>query len=148
MAGSLQNGLFEEYICGLSYKPSWRKLSIPDAKLSPSMRGGHQMCIDSERGVIYLLGGWDGSKDLSDFWAYYEDRNEWVCISMDTRLQGGPEPRSCHKICIDEKEKTIYILGKYVDPESRPNVPLDSDFWKFDIIANLWVKISLNTAVY
>ncbi len=26
----------------------------------PSKRGGHQMCMDSRAGVIYLLGGWEG----------------------------------------------------------------------------------------
>lgn len=28
---------------------------------APGMRGGHQMVIDPVRGLIYLLGGWDGS---------------------------------------------------------------------------------------
>jgi len=34
------------------------------------MRGGHQMCIDPVRRCIYLYGGWDGSNDLADLWAY------------------------------------------------------------------------------
>lgn len=40
----------------------------------------------------------------------------------------------------------IYTLGKYVDPDSRPNIQLDSDFWKYDILTGTWAKISLNTA--
>ena len=32
-----------------------------------------------------------------------------------------------------------------MDPDSRPNIQLDSDFWKYDIITNRWTKISANT---
>ena len=34
----------------------------------PSPRGGHQLCIDSGQQHIYLYGGWDGTRDLTDFW--------------------------------------------------------------------------------
>ena len=52
------------------------------------------MCIDEKvffnllllkSGRIYLFGGWEGSKDLCDFWYFDEVVNEWNCISMDTR---------------------------------------------------------------
>jgi hypothetical protein len=147
MINASNNGLFDDYIRSLPYKPLWQRINSQDECLTPCMRGGHQMCIDSESGMIYLLGGWDGAKDLSDFWSFNENTGEWKCISMDTRNQGGPEPRSCHKICYDEKEHAIYTLGKYVDPESRPNVPLDSDFWKYDIASQNWIKLSSNTAL-
>lgn len=61
--------------------------------------------------------------------------------------QNGPEPRSCHKICFDVKLKVIYTFGKYVDPDSRPNTQLDSDFWKYDVVYDKWTKISSNTAL-
>ena len=53
--------LFDEYISDLPYKLKWsRILPKPNANgaatSAPSMRGGHQMCIDSEDGVIYLFG--------------------------------------------------------------------------------------------
>ncbi|KAI8924913.1 Muskelin N-terminus-domain-containing protein [Entophlyctis helioformis] len=139
--------LFEDYIGGCTYKPNWRRIvpSDPDSP-TPGMRGGHQMCIDVDNGVIYLFGGWNGTQDLSDFWAYHQATEHWVNLSMDTRKQSGPGPRSCHKICFDPKRGAIYILGKYVDPESRPNVPLDSDFWRYDISASKWTRISSNTA--
>ena len=52
---------------------------------SPAMRGGHQMCIDSEGGEVYMFGGWDGTKDLSDFWSYNIAADRWNLISIDTR---------------------------------------------------------------
>lgn len=37
--------------------------------------------------MIYLLGGWDGFKDLGDFWSYNINTNHWKCISGDTTEQ-------------------------------------------------------------
>lgn len=52
---------------------------------TPCMRGGHQMAIDPDTGRIYLFGGWNGSKDLSDFWVFDQEIRKWTCISLDTR---------------------------------------------------------------
>eukprot|EP00842_Homolaphlyctis_polyrhiza_P000688 jgi/Hompol1/161/HPOL_002138-RA len=140
--------LFDDYISGCTYKPLWKKIQPQDADApTPGMRGGHQMCIDTDRGIIYLFGGWDGTRDLSDFWAFHELTQHWRCITMDARKQSGPGPRSCHKICYDPSKNLIYLLGKYVDPESRPNMQLDSDFWKYDISTSKWTRISANTAL-
>lgn len=55
------------------------------AEESPGMRGGHQMCIDEDTGQIFLFGGWDGTKDLADFWVYKIEDQKWHLISTDTR---------------------------------------------------------------
>jgi N-acetylneuraminic acid mutarotase len=104
------------------------------------------MCIDVDQGLIYLFGGWDGQKDLSDFWVYSIQQDQWTCLSSDTRRQGGPGPRSCHKICLDPKYKHIYVLGRYIDPQSRPGASCDSDFFRFDTAAQKWVRLSDHTA--
>jgi hypothetical protein len=65
---------------------------------------------------IYLLGGWNGKEDLGDFWRYDVATNEWLCLSRDTAQQGGPGPRSCHKICLDPLRRRIYALGRFLDP--------------------------------
>jgi len=31
-----------------------------------------------------MFGGWDGSKNLADFWEYDENTEKWTCISKDT----------------------------------------------------------------
>ncbi len=49
------------------------------------MRGGHQMAIDVQDGKIYLLGGWDGSKELADFWCFDLNLKQWICLCHDTR---------------------------------------------------------------
>jgi len=110
------------------------------------MRGGHQMCIDSELGKIYMFGGWDGSKNLNDFWEYDENLEEWTCISPDTSKDGGPSPRSCHRIAFDSINKQIYVLGYFIESPDPSGTNMESDFWKYDIPSHRWIKLSPNTA--
>lgn len=37
--------------------------------------------------TVYLFGGWDGTQDLADFWAYSVKENQWMCISRDTEKE-------------------------------------------------------------
>lgn len=37
--------------------------------------------------TVYLFGGWDGTQDLADFWAYSVLENQWACISRDTEKE-------------------------------------------------------------
>ena len=100
---------------------------LPDTSsetCQPGMRGGHQMCIDTERQIIYLMGGWDGSDDLADFWMFDINQKSWRMISRDTEQDGGPCARSCHKLCLDHKRKLIFMLGRYLDSEVRSTMSL------------------------
>ncbi|KAI8345631.1 Muskelin N-terminus-domain-containing protein [Mortierella sp. GBAus27b] len=161
-----EQGFFDAYIQSFNYKPIWRRLGPHNQRQglhhhhhshhthveeSPRHRGGHQMCIDTQGRYVYLMGGWDGSRDLSDFWAYHIPSETWILISADTSLQGGPSARSCHKVCYSPQHKAIFMLGKYVDPENRSKTDLSAEFWRFDIDPSSppfgrWTKISGNTA--
>jgi hypothetical protein len=74
--------MFVEYISECQYTPVWKRIVTSD---TPTMRGGHQMCMDSDTGILYMFGGWDGGKDLADFWAYNSTSATWRCLSEDTR---------------------------------------------------------------
>ncbi|KAL1924690.1 uncharacterized protein VTP21DRAFT_4344 [Calcarisporiella thermophila] len=138
--------LFEDYIGDCAYQPFWKRIEATSADGdSPCMRGGHQMCIDIEAGKIYLMGGWSGVEDLADFWVYDIQERTWFQISYDTREQGGPSPRSCHKLCLDPVRKQIYVLGRYVEEKQRADTYLNSDFYRYDIIMDSWVKLSNDT---
>ncbi|GJJ76870.1 muskelin [Entomortierella parvispora] len=167
MGEAAERGLFDEYIQAYDYKPIWKRLRsnshrqgthhhhlplypiVPET--APRHRGGHQMCIDTKGGYVYLMGGWDGARDLADFWAYHIPTQKWILISSDTALQGGPSGRSCHKICYSPQHSAIYMLGKYVDGDNRTKVDLSPEFWRFDIDPaspphGRWTKICANTA--
>jgi hypothetical protein len=61
--------------------------------------------------------------------------------------EGGPGPRSCHKICLDEKNRLIYVLGRYIEPDGSASNPIENDFWKYDTVKKSWTLISANTHV-
>lgn len=92
--------------------PSGSGLSLPNF---PGCRGGHQMVMDSENQLVYMFGGWDGNRDLADFWVYEVKSGKWRLLSMDTEADGGPSPRSCHKMVLDNLNNTIYVLGRYLE---------------------------------
>lgn len=121
--------------------------------------------------TVYLFGGWDGTQDLADFWAYSVQENQWACISRDTEKevrsilptqaalsvaavlvrmlstnQNGPSARSCHKMCIDSHRRQIYTLGRYLDSSVRNSKSLKSDFYRYDINANTWTLLSEDTS--
>ncbi|CAH3026215.1 unnamed protein product [Porites evermanni] len=146
-----KDAIFSNYISQQEYKPKWTAI-IPLAQNAdpvssrPGMRGGHQMLIDMETQVIYLIGGWDGMVDLSDFWAFSVESGLWTCLSRNTEQDGGPCARSCHKMCLDSKKKLIYTLGRYLDSEMRSSTPLKNDFYVYDITSNQWTLISQDTS--
>jgi len=142
-----ERNLFSDYIKDCPCKPLWRRINATDENgNSPYMRGGHQMCIDSELGKIYMFGGWDGSQNLADFWEFDENTEKWKCLSMDTSKDGGPSPRSCHRIAFDSINKQIYILGYFIESPDTSGLNMESDFWKYDIPSRKWIKLSSNTA--
>ncbi|KAK9765181.1 hypothetical protein K7432_006694 [Basidiobolus ranarum] len=141
-----KNNLFDDYISQCEYKPIWKRvIGTNKDGISPCVRGGHQMCIDVQRGKIYLIGGWDGFKDLGDLWVFDIGERTWTLLSDDTSKDGGPGPRSCHKICFDDTDGDIYVLGRYVDIETRANSNLESDFYRYNVTEGKWSCLSRNT---
>uniref|UniRef100_A0A8C4QGM5 Muskelin 1, intracellular mediator containing kelch motifs n=1 Tax=Eptatretus burgeri TaxID=7764 RepID=A0A8C4QGM5_EPTBU len=148
---AVNDGLFTHYISQQDYKPRWMQI-IPKSykedseENRPGMRGGHQMVIDVITETIYLFGGWDGTQDLADFWAYSVRDSQWTCLSKDTEKEGGPCARSCHKMCIDIVCRQIYTLGRYLESTVRSTNSLRSDFFRYDIGTACWELLSADTA--
>ncbi|KAJ3612188.1 hypothetical protein NHX12_020464 [Muraenolepis orangiensis] len=148
---AVRDGLFNQYISQQEYKPRWSQI-LPKCHKGdgddnrPGMRGGHQMVIDVQSETVYLFGGWDGTQDLADFWAYTVQENQWTCISRDTEKESGPSARSCHKMCMDSQRRQIYTLGRYLDSSVRNSKSLKSDFYRYDVDANVWTLLSEDTA--
>ncbi|KAF9028988.1 hypothetical protein BDZ89DRAFT_1065702 [Hymenopellis radicata] len=110
-------GLFNDYLRSCEPHAIWERLrgTNPDGDV-PCARGGHAMCIDTARGIIYLFGGWDGSKSLDDFWAYHISNDKWEIICTSTsRVKCAPPASSCHKMVFDSKTGSIYVFGRLSD---------------------------------
>jgi len=122
------NGLFDSFIKSSQPRAHWKRITAVDADGDyPMKRGGHAMCIDSEKGLIYLHGGWDGTKNLDDYWEYDIANNRWKLLSQHTSQdKNGPGPRACHKMVFDQKTGCIYLLGKLGDEEGSRLVSGDT----------------------
>ncbi|EED85132.1 predicted protein [Postia placenta Mad-698-R] len=112
-------GLFDEHQRASPPRAEWTRLHGLDADGdAPCRRGGHAMCMDEENGLIYLFGGWDGQRNLDDFWVYDVRADLWRLLSLATgRDLNGPGPRSCHKMAFDRKTGSIYVLGRLLDSD-------------------------------
>lgn len=76
---------------------------------------------------------------------YGLDANKLMGIYLTS--QGGPSPRSCHKICFDPDTKSIFVLGRFIESSVAMTANLESDFYRYFVEYDQWVKISDNTAV-
>ncbi|KAJ2717344.1 hypothetical protein H4R19_000096 [Coemansia spiralis] len=141
-----RSGMLAESAAKIPYAAAWSKVESP-AYATPPARGGHPMCVDEQGRTAYLYGGWDGANNLDDLWALDLDTGKWKCISMCTRNQGGPGPRSCHAMCFDSVHKCVYVMGTYIDHDYRGNTGLDNDLYCYDTLRDEWLVLSENTEV-
>lgn len=94
---------------------------------APSARGGHAMCIDSINGRIYLFGGWDGQKNMDDFWVFDIKSGDWQVLSYAAQRElHGPGPRACHKLVFDAATGDIYFFGRLDDPGTNASETTDA----------------------
>ncbi|XKL65489.1 hypothetical protein PGB90_008909 [Kerria lacca] len=143
MENAIKNGYVDAYITKQEYRPQWKLIKNEETR--PGMRGGHQMCFDSVSETVFLLGGWDGHQDMSDFWCYHVPTNKWKLLSYDVEAEGGPSPRSCHKMCCNPQRREIFVLGRFLDGLYRTAYNLKSDFYVYNIESNRWTLINENT---
>lgn len=140
------------------YKARWTRLDqcLLDSNGStfgllaprPCARGGHQMVFDPVTHKIFLFGGWEGHKDLSDLWSYDTASHRWACLSQACERDGGPSPRSCHKIAVDAGRRILLVLGRYVDPDSRPEnaADLKCELYCYNIDDQTWSVLCADCA--
>ena len=79
------DGYLDGYVDALPLEAVWREVKLVGvAGAWPGMRGAHQMTFDPISRSIYVHGGWDGSKDLSDLWTYSVVESTWQCLCKDS----------------------------------------------------------------
>ncbi|RKP25975.1 Muskelin N-terminus-domain-containing protein [Syncephalis pseudoplumigaleata] len=131
----------------VTYYAEWTCLyeDQSDKKL-PCARGGHQMCIDAKRRLIYLFGGWNGTENLDDLWYYNMDTGDWTLIHRHTFDYNGPPPSSCHQMSYDTVSEELYVFGRFI--ERKPPIT-ESDarpvLYAFNTRAGLWRRVQKDT---
>ncbi|KZT62013.1 hypothetical protein CALCODRAFT_552839 [Calocera cornea HHB12733] len=156
-------GGFASYLGSCSPRACWRRVESaaePGKADAPCNRGGHTLCLDhGHHGRhIYLLGGWDGVRELPDFWSYDIQAERWRVLSLHTQADGGPGARVGHAMTYDRRTNSIFILGRYINTkqyhesgdnvEEPPSERFPSDFFRFKTAGHnrgTWEKLSLDT---
>jgi len=89
---------------------TWTKLDPPGPV--PSARGNHRMVYDPASGLVVLFGGYDGSVDLYDTWAYDPGQNAWT----DLDPIGPPPAREEHAMVYDPDSGRVIVFGGLDQP--------------------------------
>lgn len=90
-------------------KRLWKKI-IPINDNIPSPRRSHTMNVYKDH--LYLLGGYNGKKNLDDLWTFDLIQKSWKQILLD----GFFFPRRFHASCINND--TLYTFGGLVEKET------------------------------
>ncbi|XP_041985047.1 muskelin [Aricia agestis] len=112
----------------------------------PGPRGGHQLVVDPKTGTLYLFGGWNGVRDLDDLWSFDTETERWTLLCRNSRLEGGPQPRSCHKMVFDPVHGKLFTLGRYLDSGQRTPENMMSDLYSYDVATRRWRLECADTA--
>ncbi|XP_017485402.1 PREDICTED: muskelin isoform X1 [Rhagoletis zephyria] len=141
----VNEGLMDAYLNRQDYIHTWR-MQHTESSTQPGNRGGHQLVVDTKKRLVYLYGGWDGYRDLSDLWVFDITNNSWTLLFEQTELFNGPTPRSCHKMVFDSVSENIFMLGRYLDNSIRTTDYIKSDFFLYDTRARTWLQICDDTS--
>jgi len=99
----------------------------------PSARDKHAMVYDTDRGVVVLFGGYDGSQRLADTWEWNCELRSWI----DRTGEGtSPDPRHSQAMAYDRRQKKTLLFSGMVYG-SKP-----SDTWEWDGATGRWTELS------
>jgi hypothetical protein len=116
---------------------TWTELTPSGTK--PSARQRYAMVADTNGGYLYLFGGFDSTlKYKNDLWRYDIAGNAWTELATFTGQ--APTPRDGMGMWFEPESNSLFVFG------GKDSGGLYSDFHKFDIDNNLWIKVSTENA--
>jgi len=98
----------------------------------PAARGGHSMVYDVDSGKMILFGGWNGSTQFNDTWAYDPAANTWANLKPAGRV---PTARDSQAMAYDPQEKVVLLFGGW------STLTEFSDTWAYDPATNSWANL-------
>ena len=94
----------------------WTQLQVP----GPGRRHGAGATYDSQRGLVLMFGGHDGTRMRNDLWAF--DGTSWRML-----FEGGPAARAMGALAYDAARDRVVLFG------GRRGWPDDlNDTWEWD----------------
>src|SRR5437867_10177220 len=91
------------------------------------------MAYDSQSDRIILFGGWTGTQQSNDTWAYDFKTNTWTDLAPVV----GPRVRAYHAMAYDSQSDRVILFGGY---------GASNDTWAYDFNANTWTDMAPATS--
>jgi N-acetylneuraminic acid mutarotase len=88
---------------------------------APSARGNHRMVFDASAGRVVLFGGFDGTAELADTWAYDIASNTWTEVQTTGSVPAGREQ---HALVYDPHAGRVLLFGGFDETDTDLN-----DLW-------------------
>lgn len=131
--------MFGGYDGGTYYGDAWAYdlagqtwTALASAGGSPSPRYGHSLVYDPESKKMILFGGYGGTVQYGDTWAYDPATNVWT----DLKPTGDtPAARDSQALVYDSDTKMMVLFGGWNTTTTF------NDTWTYDPAANTWVDL-------
>jgi N-acetylneuraminic acid mutarotase len=100
----------------------------------PAARLGHSLVYDPESKKMILFGGYDGSTEYNDTWAYDPAANTWTLQAPTGTV---PPARALPQMVYDPAVKKTVLFGGGTSSGAF------NDAWSYDLAENSWAKVTL-----
>jgi N-acetylneuraminic acid mutarotase len=102
------------------------------AGVAPAARHGHSLVYDPESKKMILFGGYDGSVQYNDTWAYDPASNTWADLKPGGDL---PAARDSQAMAYDSDAKAMVLFGGWSATRQF------DDTWAYDPAKNSWTDL-------
>ncbi|KAJ1960007.1 hypothetical protein GGI12_004036 [Dipsacomyces acuminosporus] len=114
----------------------------------PGPRSCHAMCFDSVNKCLYIMGRYidheyRGNTGLeNDLFCYDTVNSEWMILSENTEVLGGPKLVFNAQMVFDSRYCCIYVYGgKVVLPDANDSTYVYSGMYRFDLRRHKWTRL-------
>ncbi|KAJ1958544.1 hypothetical protein EC988_000245 [Linderina pennispora] len=108
----------------------------------------HSMCFDSITKCLYIMGRYVEHEHRAniglenDLYCYDTIRDEWLMLSENTEVLGGPKLVFDAQMVFDPRFSSIYVYGgKVLQPNNSDTDYVYSGLYKFDLRRHAWTML-------
>jgi N-acetylneuraminic acid mutarotase len=107
--------------------------ALTPSGVAPAARQGHSLVYDPASKKMILFGGYSGTAQFNDTWAYDPARNSWTDLKPAGAL---PAVRDSQAMSYDPNNKVIVLFGGWSVTTQF------SDTWAYDPDENAWTELT------
>jgi N-acetylneuraminic acid mutarotase len=109
---------------------AWTALS--PSGVAPAARQGHSLVYDPQSKKMILFGGYDGTAQYNDTWAYDPAKDSWTDLKPGGTL---PAARDSQAMTYDPNDKIMILFGGWSITTQY------DDTWSYDPAKNSWTDL-------